>query len=100
MAVFLTKYDNSDSTDNLVEPYPELYLVYSVIVLLFILTGLSTILYFYPIECAFFLVMLATVSKLVIKRKHLTFFENEYDLDTFPKICNAANLADLTFAHS
>jgi hypothetical protein len=85
MHVYLTNNQNNNSNNGLEEAYPELYLAYFSVFCLLILATLSTIMCIFPIQCALGLTVLLTLSKLLIKRRHMTFFENEYDLDIYPE---------------
>jgi hypothetical protein len=81
---YLTNNTNNNSNDELVEAYPELYLVYSTLIGLSIFMTVFTIMCFFPIECTLALTVLLAFSKTIIKRKHLTFFDTEYDQDIYP----------------
>jgi hypothetical protein len=89
MNVYLTNSNNNDSNDNLEEAYSELYLIYSGIFCLLIVFTLSIIMCLFPIQCGLALTILLLISKLLITRKDITFFEKEYDLDVFPEDLNA-----------
>jgi anaerobic C4-dicarboxylate transporter len=85
MNVYLTNNQNNNSNDGLEEAYPEFYLVYFCVFSFLILATVSTIMCIFPIQCALGLTILLVIGKLLIKRTHMTFFENEYDLDIYPE---------------
>lgn len=85
MNVYLTNNKNNKSGGGLEEVYPELYLVYFCILCLVVLAAISTIMCLFPIECGLTLTIFLVISRLLVKRRYLTFFEKEYDLDVFPE---------------
>lgn len=85
MNVYLTHNENYNSNNELVEGYPELYFVYFYLLGFLILATLPIVICLFPIQCGIALTILIMISKLIIIRKHLTFFHKGYDLDIYPE---------------
>jgi hypothetical protein len=84
MDVYSTNNNNS-YIDQLLEAYPEFHFVYPLVICFSTLSVISIIMCVFPLPCLVGLTILLAVSRLFLKRRHLTFFNEEYDLDVFPE---------------